>query len=78
MLFDGVTYLRCEDCGEFIVEGEAMAHERSCSGSSLRCRICGDQVSHDALRDHLVGHNTQAAHLDSDEVRDQFVSGMAA
>ena len=29
-MFDSQTYLRCEECGEFIVEGEAEAHERSC------------------------------------------------
>ena len=28
--FDGVTYLRCENCGEFVVEGEAEAHQRGC------------------------------------------------
>lgn len=32
MSFDGVTYLRCEDCGGFVVEGEAEAHARGCGG----------------------------------------------
>ena len=30
MSFDGVTYLRCENCGGLVVEGEAEAHERGC------------------------------------------------
>ena len=28
--FDGVTYLRCENCDGFVVEGEAEAHQRGC------------------------------------------------
>ena len=28
--FDGVTYLRCENCDGFVVEGEAKAHQRGC------------------------------------------------
>ena len=28
--FDGVTYLRCDNCGGFVVEGEAEAHRRGC------------------------------------------------
>ena len=78
MPFDGVTYLCCTDCGEFVVEGETEAHERSCMGSKLVCRMCGDQVSMADLRDHLVQHNPHAEHLDWEEVRDQFTEDQPA
>lgn len=29
-MFDSQTYLLCECCGEFVVEGEAGAHENYC------------------------------------------------
>jgi hypothetical protein len=32
--FDGVTYLRCKNCGGFVVEGEAGAHWRGCAVST--------------------------------------------
>lgn len=34
MPFDGVRYLRCEACGEFVMEGEAQAHEQGCQGDN--------------------------------------------
>jgi hypothetical protein len=74
MPFDGVRYLCCTDCGEFVVEGESEAHERGCNGTALVCRICGDQVSMAELRDHLVEHNPNAEQFDSEEVRDQFTA----
>ena len=74
MPFDGVTYLRCVDCGEFVVEGEAEAHEHGCGGASLVCRICGDRVPQRDLREHLAQHNPNAEHLESGEVRDQFTA----
>ncbi len=29
-MFDSTTYLRCECCGEFVVESEAEGHENYC------------------------------------------------
>ena len=42
MPFDGVTYLRCEECGSFVVEGEAEAHERGCTAAPTRDKPIGD------------------------------------
>jgi hypothetical protein len=42
MPFDGVTYVRCTECGCFIVEGEAEAHEHHCSGSKQGPDEAGD------------------------------------
>jgi methionyl-tRNA synthetase len=75
MPFDGVTYLRCTGCGEFVVEGEAEAHERTCGSTRLVCRVCGDRVSANDLRDHLALHNPNAANLEPEEVRDQYRAG---
>jgi DNA-directed RNA polymerase subunit RPC12/RpoP len=74
MPFDEVTYLRCADCGEFVIEGEAQAHEQGCGTERLVCRVCGDRVSMKDLREHLVGHNPNAEHLEPGEVRDQFAA----
>ena len=73
MPFDGVTYLRCEDCGEFVVEAEAQAHERNCS-TQLVCRVCGERVAPKDLRDHLVQHNPNAEAFEWEQVRDQFAA----
>jgi Zn finger protein HypA/HybF involved in hydrogenase expression len=29
-MFDSTTYLRCQACGEFVIEGEAEGHHFSC------------------------------------------------
>jgi hypothetical protein len=74
MPFDDVTYLRCLDCGGFVVEGEAEAHEHGCGRSMLTCRVCGDRVNRDDLRTHLEQHNPNAANLDPEDIRDQFTT----
>ena len=74
MPFNGVTYLCCQDCGEFVVEGEAEAHEQSCGSTRLVCRICGDRVCLKDLREHLVQHNPNAEGMDAGDVRDQFTA----
>jgi hypothetical protein len=73
MPYDGVTYLCCTDCGEYVVEGEAEAHERSCTESRLICRVCGERVHRTNLRDHLCQHHPNADQMDAGEVRDQYV-----
>jgi hypothetical protein len=78
MPFDGVTYLRCEDCGAFVVEGEAEAHEQGCTTIRLVCRICGDRVNRADLREHLIQHNPNAENLDPEEVSDQFTADTPA
>ncbi len=76
MPYDGVTYLCCTDCGAFVVEGEAEAHERGCQGeardSLLVCRLCQARVGRTDLRDHLAGHGLPVEHLEPDEVRDAY------
>lgn len=74
MPFDGVNYLCCADCGEFVVECEAQAHEQSCGKAQLACRVCGGSVRLSELRDHLEQHNPGAANLEYSEVRDQFTA----
>ena len=77
MPFDGVTYLRCVDCGSFVVEGEADAHEQCCVSAGLVCRVCGERVSRKDLRAHLIAHNPNAESLEPGEVRDQFTADTA-
>ena len=77
MPFDGVTYLCCVDCGSFVVEGEADAHERGCAGARLVCRVCSDRVAINDLRAHLIAHIPNAENLDPGEVRDQFTADAA-
>jgi hypothetical protein len=77
MPYDGVTYLCCTDCGEYVIEGEAEAHERGCRGVTtsdppLVCRLCQARVDRSHLRDHLAGHSLHAEDLEPDEVRDEF------
>lgn len=74
--YDHVTYLCCADCGAYVVEGEAEAHEQSCS-ERLTCRVCGERVDRTNLRDHLCQHHPNADQMEPDEVRDQFASGQA-
>lgn len=72
MPFDALLYLRCQDCGEFVVEGESAAHERSCRRVLRVCRVCGDRVNVQDLRDHLIEHNAHAAGFEPEEVREQY------
>ena len=74
MPFDGVTYLRCVDCGEFVVDSEAGAHERGCTETTLVCRLCDESVPLTELRDHLLAHNPNAAGMDTDQVRARYTT----
>ena len=73
MPYDGGIYLRCTGCGEYVVQGEADAHEARCEEEKLTCRICGDRVGPHELREHLLAHTPHAAGLDLEDVRDQFM-----
>jgi hypothetical protein len=73
MPYDGVVYLRCSNCGEYVVDGEAEAHEQCC-GTRFVCRVCGDGVKLNCLREHLARHNPNAMNLEPGKVHDQFMA----
>ena len=56
MPFDGVTYLCCSECGEFVVEGEAEAHENRCGSDQLVSRVRAGPVERKNLREHLANN----------------------
>jgi len=70
MPFDSTAYLRCEICGDFVVEGEAQAHEQSCG--LLQCKVCRDLVHYDDLRSHLTYHHPHAADMELADVLSNF------
>jgi hypothetical protein len=57
MPFDAVMYLCCQACGGFVVEGEALAHERSCR----------DRRATHPLKELEIVLNAGVYHLDSQE-----------
>ena len=41
---------------------------------ALVCKVCGDNVQEDDLREHLSAHNPNARGLDLEDIREQFTA----
>lgn len=46
-----------------------------CGAETWRCRICGDSVARENLREHLVQHNPNAQDMDAEDVTAQYEQG---
>jgi len=55
--------LRCDNC------------RKTRSACAFRCRLCGNLVGATHLRDHLEGHNPNAAGMDFEYIVAQFIPG---